>query len=99
MAQDATPLTERECPFNLTELTADQRIVWDWAFRTGYVQGHEAGWQAADDAAAGVFRRATAVVHAMADLPAVDEDERARIIVARDEARRRITKRGAEQVA
>jgi hypothetical protein len=81
---------EPECPFQLYDLTRDQRIVWDWAYKTGYLHGHEAGWTAADAHANFLTRRAAEIVHSMATVDEIDEDEQARLRVAQDEQRRRL---------
>ena len=87
---DAPQTPPTEPPFQLWELSKDQKIVWDWAWRSGYLQGHEDGWSAADAHANFLTRRAAKIVHSMADVPEVDADEAARIKVARDEQRRRL---------
>ena len=79
-----------ECPFQLWDLTKDQRIVWDHAYRSGYLAGHEAGWEAADAHSAFLTRRAAEIVHKAADLDEHDPDEAARQQVAQDEQRRRL---------
>lgn len=82
--------SRQEAPFILPELSADQRVVWDLAYRSGYLAGHEAGWEAADAHSAFLTRRAAEIVHRMADIPEHDPDEAARVRVAQDEQRRRL---------
>ena len=88
--QQAFPGADNEPPFQMQDLSRDQRIVFDWAFHTGYLQGHEAGWAAADAHAAFLSRRAAEIVHKAATMPPHDPDEAARLRVAQDEQRRRL---------
>lgn len=81
---------DRECPFDLTELTRDQQVVWDWAYKTGFMHGHEDGWKAADEEAAFIFQRAARMTARAANAPAETEEERRLRLVAQDEMRWRL---------
>lgn len=74
---DTSP-SQRECPFYYTELTRDQQVIWDYAFQSGYLAGHEAGWEQADAHAAALYQRARRIALSLADWPVQSElpDER-----------------------
>jgi hypothetical protein len=82
---DTSPADEGP-PFYLTELSRDQQVVWDAAYQSGYLAGHEAGWQAADDHAAAMFSRAARIVRRHADLPDLTAEQQVEVA----EAKRRL---------
>ncbi|MFQ6172563.1 hypothetical protein ACK8HX_13220 [Oryzobacter sp. R7] len=59
---------------DLLALTPRERDVWDAAYLSGYLAGHEKGWEAADQHAAALHRRAVRVVRAMASIPERDHE-------------------------
>ncbi len=59
-------------PVDVLTFTVRDREVWDQAYLSGYCAGHEAGWKAADDAAAAAFNLAVRVVRLAATLPPRD---------------------------
>ena len=57
---------------NLITLSPRERQVWDAAYLSGYLAGHDSGWHAADAAATQTHRRAVRTVHAIAAIPPRD---------------------------
>lgn len=69
---------------DLLALMPRERDVWDAAYLSGYVTGHEAGARWADEHAAAMQREAVRIVRRMAGLPEVDPEESARRLAARE---------------
>ena len=78
MSED-TPTT-----VDLLNLTPRERVVWDAAYLSAYLAGHEAGARWADEHAAALHYEAVRVVRRLAGLPEVDPAESARRKALRD---------------
>lgn len=61
-------------PIDLLTLTPRERDVWDAAYLSGYLAGHEAGAEWADRHAAALHYRAVRVVRAMAGYPELSKE-------------------------
>ena len=61
-------------PIDLLALTPRERDVFDAAYLSGYLAGHEKGWEAADEHAAALHYRAVRVAHSMASIPERDHE-------------------------
>jgi hypothetical protein len=72
--------------FELVDLTARERAIFDDGWTSGYCAGHVAGRRFAEDDMARLHREAVRVVRALAKLPERDRDEDRRR-AARREAR------------
>ena len=68
---------------DLLTLTPRERDVWDAAYLSAYLAGHEAGATWADERAATLFQNAVAIVHRMAGMPEVDPEDSRRRAAAR----------------
>ncbi|GAA4402946.1 hypothetical protein GCM10023168_13990 [Fodinibacter luteus] len=69
---------------DLVSLTTRERDVWDAAYLSGYLAGHEAGARWADERGAELHREAVRIVHRMAGLPEVDPEDTRRRALARE---------------
>lgn len=77
-------MSATEPPVDMLSLSPRDRVVWDAAYLSGYVAGHEAGARWADDHAAAMQREAVRIVHRMAGLPEVDPEDSRRRMAARE---------------
>jgi len=83
---DAPPTIPGTGVLDLVRLAPRDRRIWDDAYLSGYLAGHEAGIRFADDRAATLHREAVRVVHALADVEPADPAR----AVARDAERARL---------
>ena len=69
---------------DLLTLTPREREVWDTAYLSAYLAGHEAGARWADEHAAALHFEAVRVVRRMAGLPEIDPEESRRRALERE---------------
>jgi len=69
---------------DMLRLSPRDRVVWDAAYLSGYVTGHEAGARWADEHAAALHYEAVRIVRRMAGLPEIDPEESRRRALERE---------------
>lgn len=76
---DDTPIA-----VDLLNLTPREREVWDTAYLSAYLAGHEAGARWADEHAAALHYEAVRVVRRLAGMPEIDPEESRRRALERE---------------